>query len=303
MIIVEVMPEPRDLAVRRPAVAGRFYPRDPGECRRQAESYLKVAKTDAENSSKWLGAVVPHAGWICSGAIAGQAIATLALGNKADVIVIFGAVHTPMPLSVAALDNHQRWTLPGGDSVVAVELVHRLGGAADLFRIDPRFHAHEHAIEVLLPMVQLAWPGVEILPIAVPGMQEAVRIGRQTAKLLAEAGRKAVYLASSDLTHYGPNYGFTPAGVGLHALEWADENDRRLLRLVTELAADRIVPEVQSRFNACGGGAIAAMLGACLEMGASRAKLLCHANSYQTLGKVAPQGAENAVGYAAVVIG
>ena len=130
-----------------------------------------------------------------------------------------------------------------------------------------------------------------------------VDIGQRTAQLVIQTGLNAVYLASSDLTHYGPSYRFTPAGIGLGALGWALNNDKRLLQLVTDMTVDRIVPEVRSRFNACGGGAIAAMLAACRERGASRGEVLRHANSYETLADVAPQPADNAVGYAAVVVG
>jgi AmmeMemoRadiSam system protein B len=114
---------------------------------------------------------------------------------------------------------------------------------------------------------------------------------------------KEVYLASSDLTHYGPNYRFVPSGVGEAGIQWAMENDRRLLQIVTEMAPQRIVPEVTNRLNACGAGAIAAMMSASMTRGAKRAVVLSHQNSYQTLSAVAPQRPDNAVGYAAVWVG
>ena len=175
--------------------------------------------------------------------------------------------------------------------------------APNLFRVDERFHEREHAVEVELPLIQAAWPDASVLPIEVPAIDSAAAIGIATAKQLEQAGVNAVFLASSDMTHYGPSYRFTPAGIGLGALGWALSNDERLLQLVTDMTVDRIVPEVRSRFNACGGGAIAAMMAACLERGASGGAVLRHANSYETLAHVARQGPENAVGYAAVVIG
>jgi AmmeMemoRadiSam system protein B len=66
---------------------------------------------------------------------------------------------------------------------------------------------------------------------------------------------------------------------------------------------DDVVPEVRQRANACGGGAIAAMLAACREAGATGATVLRHANSFETLAAVAPQPPTDAVGYAAVVVG
>jgi len=72
---------------------------------------------------------------------------------------------------------------------------------------------------------------------------------------------------------------------------------------VQKYELDAIVPEVATRHNACGGGAIAAMLAACREYGASRGVILSHANSFETLRNVAPQRPDNAVGYASVVVG
>ncbi len=289
-----------DPAVRAPAVAGRFYPADEMQCRAAAQSYLR---SDQAASGKWVGAVVPHAGWVCSGAIAGEAVACLSREAKPDVVVIFGAVHTPLPIQAAALDPHQKWSVPTGVSIIPGELESKLIERGQLFTTDERFHRYEHAVEVELPLVQLAFPNAQILPIEVPANEIAEQIGTQTARQIQSAGLNAVFLASSDLTHYGPDYRFTPAGVGPQALQWAKENDQRLLRLITDFKPDKIVPETQSRMNACGGGAIAAMLSACREFGATRGQVLRHANSCETLAKIAPQPPINAVGYAGVIIG
>ena len=82
--------------------------------------------------------------------------------------------------------------------------------------------------EVELPLVQQAWPGAAVLPIEVPLIEQAIEIGRRTAREVMAAKLRPVFLASSDLTHYGVNYGFAPAGLGMHGLNWAKENDRRL---------------------------------------------------------------------------
>jgi MEMO1 family protein len=112
-----------------------------------------------------------------------------------------------------------------------------------------------------------------------------------------------VFLASSDLTHYGPWYRFAPAGVGQAGLNWAKENDRLLIDRILRMQEQSIVPEVRARHSACGAGAIAATLAACKELGASRATLLRHTNSFETLAQVAPQSPDNAVGYASIVVG
>ena len=320
------MAGPTDVPVRRPAVAGLFYPDDPAECRATARAYLDRAShlrgRDASDASdgcdasrasraseprRWIGGIVPHAGWICSGAIAAETIAAVARSvppaQAVDVVVIFGAVHTPLPLERGVLDSFGAWELPGDAAHVARELRGRIHQASRLFGTDDRFHTREHAVEVELPLVREALPDTDLLPVEVPLVEHAVAMGKLTARTVMDARLRAVFLASSDLTHYGPAYQFAPAGVGLHGLDWASGNDRRLLDLVERFDVERVVSEVGENLNACGGGAIAAMMAACREFGASEARVLRHASSYQTLADVAPQPPDNAVGYAAVIVG
>ena len=290
-------------SVRHPAVAGVFYPDDERQCALAAGQLLRANVAAAGQT--WLGAIVPHAGWICSGAIAGEAIGTLReSAGEVNVVVVFGAVHTPLPLDCAVMASHDTWLVPGGESSVPEQLSAELeADSSDLFGVDDRFHEREHAVEVELPLIQRAWPNAMLLPIEVPLREDAVAVGRRTAATIQQAGMRPVYLASSDLTHYGPNYSFAPAGVGEKALKWALDNDRQLLLAVTDMTPERIVPHVRERLNACGGGAIAAMMAACREHGAKEASVLRHTNSFEVLREVAPQPSDNAVGYAAVVVG
>jgi AmmeMemoRadiSam system protein B len=286
-----------------------FYPADPSECRAQASQLLQTSESESSARLKSLprrliGAVVPHAGWMCSGAIAGESISTLAQrAGDVDLVVVFGAVHTPLSIDRAALDTNARWAEPTGEAEVGREIRSLLQETGELFIVDERFHRREHAVEVELPLIELAWPKAAILPVEVPLIDDAMTIGRETARRVNDRGQRAVFLASSDLTHYGPNYDFAPAGIGASGLKWAKENDLRLLELFERYDVERIVPEVRQSLNACGGGAIAAMLAACRELGAASASVLTHANSYETLASVAPQTPDNAVGYASIVVG
>src|SRR5438552_9088066 len=177
---------------RPAAVGGMFYPAEPQACRALAKSFVENAPVRGAGAEKrWLGGIVPHAGWVCSGAIAGQTIATLAASltgaqGVVDVVVIFGAVHTPLPIAAAALDSHGRWEVPGGACEVPQELERKLTESpGGLFGVDDRFHAQEHAIEVELPLVQQAWPNAAVLPVEVPLVDHAIEIGRRTAREIA----------------------------------------------------------------------------------------------------------------------
>jgi AmmeMemoRadiSam system protein B len=81
------------------------------------------------------------------------------------------------------------------------------------------------------------------------------------------------------------------------------DNDRLLIDRILRMQDESVVPEVRARFSACGGGAIAAMLSACKELGAKRARLLKHTNSFDVLSQLGPQRPDNAVGYASIVVG
>ena len=266
-----------------------------------AEALVRAPEPPA-NLAGGFGGIIPHAGWICSGAVAGEVLGTLARFAQPDLVVVFGAVHSPIDLPLAAMDSHEQWAVPSGATENARDVAESLHQASELFATDDRLHNREHAVEVELPLIRAVWPQARLLPIEVPLIEDAAEIGRRTARLVLESGARPVFLASSDLTHYGPNYRFTPAGVGESALAWAKENDRRLLKRVTDFDIDRVVPEVRERMNACGGGAIAAMLAASKEAGAASARVLRHTSSYETLAQVAPQPAVDAVGYAGVIV-
>jgi AmmeMemoRadiSam system protein B len=303
--------KPSTGSLRPPAVAGTFYPEDADACRRAVTQFFDRAVSDAvadadpdAGAPRWRGGVVPHAGWICSGAIAARTIEALARANAdapPDVVVVFGAVHTPVTIAFAALDSHAAWDLPGEPARVAEELGRRLVGTTrGLFLVEDRLHEHEHAVEVELPLVRHAWPGATVLPVEVPPVDGAIDVGLATARAVEALGQRAVYLASSDLTHYGPAYRFAPAGIGPQGLAWAKSNDCRLLERVVAGEAAGVLAEARDNLNACGPGAIAAMLAA---TGATHGRVLRHASSYETLADVHPQPPTDAVGYAAVVVG
>ena len=200
-----------------------------------------------------------------------------------------------------AFDDHAAWNTPLGNLSVAMDLQGEILKTARFLRVDSRMHSREHSIEVNLPLLQHAWPGVRILPIEVPPMARAKDVGAEVARALKTLAPGAVYFASSDLTHYGVDYGVAPAGVGEPALQWATNNDRELLAEVAAMHVDASLLHTQRHHSACGGGAIAALLSAAAELGATNSEILLHTNSCEVLKKTYGQDrAEHFVGYAAV---
>lgn len=294
------------MMIREPAVAGTFYPRERDRCRAELENCLQRASQtpatiDAE-IVRPLGGVVPHAGWICSGAVAGRVIREIAQRCMPKVIVIFGAIHVTHGPRATVFPSGA-WQTPLGLAGVEGRVVERLCGQTNLLEIDAHAHEREHSIEVEVPFIQQLLPQALIVPIMVPATNRAAALGTAVGRACKSFDINAVFLASTDLTHYGPGYGFMPKGIGMAGLKWAKEvNDRRMIDLIVAMRENDAVSEAGSNLNACGSGAIAATLAACKAMGARRATLLEHTTSHEVLTALGHRDeARDAVGYAGVL--
>jgi len=278
---------------RPPAVAGRFYPGTEPECRRMADEFFRAVTSPAG-----IGGIVPHAGWVFSGSTAALAIAGVA-GAKPETVVIFGAVHGPDPNS-ASVYSRGEWDTPLGSLQVDEELAARLVALRPIVD-DPVPHRYEHAIEVQLPLLKYILPDVRIVPIGVRPGVEAPEVGRICAREVSACGRRVGFLGSTDLTHYGPAFGFEPHGRGAGGIRWAKEvNDRQLVALIQAMDAEAVVPEAAAHRNACGAGAVAATIAAMVELGAGRYEELRHTCSAECE-DVGGRDAYNSVGYEAGV--
>ena len=111
-----------------------------------------------------------------------------------------------------------------------------------------------------------------------------------------------VVLGSTDLTHYGPRYGFTPMGAGKSALQWAkDVNDRKFIDLTLKLDARGLLADAAESCNSCGAGAVAATIAAAKELGKTEGKLLAHTTSNEVMQQKMGTSSQDSVGYAAIV--
>ena len=265
----------------RPPAAADFYR---GDVRSQVADFLE-GFTPPPLPSPVRAAVVPHAGWFFSGRVAARVFETIRQANPAlEVLVLLGAVHR-WRVRGASVDPSGAWQTPLGDLPVDASLAARLLSALpDLLRADPAAHDVEHAIEVQCPLIRALFPDARVVPVAVPPAESAATLGEQLGALLADepAGRVAV-VASTDLTHYGERYGFSPAGAGPEARAWMRENDQRLIDMAAALRADTIVDETRARSNACGAGALAAAVAAARAQGVTAGRVIEYTTSYDVL--------------------
>ncbi len=285
--------------IREPVVAGRFYPQEAAECDAEASDYCTLVESDlAGLHAPARGGIVPHAGWMCSGRVAGRVMAALHRTATPQTIVLLGTMHQ-FRGPVGVLFPAGEWRCPTGSVAIDERLAQRVLGHTNLIGADPFAHETEHSLEVQIPFVRKLFPGIPVLPILIPPTPEAPAMGESVGRSLREYGYASVVIGSTDLTHYGPSYGFTPEGTGPDAFAWAkDVNDRRLIDLILALDAEAIVGEAARSRNACGAGAVAATIAAVRQLGATSAVLLEHTTSREVLGE---RGFAGAVGYAGIV--
>ncbi len=288
------------MRVRRPVVAGQFYPADRAGCIRMMEECLPTQPLTGLPEPIVAG-VVPHAGWVFSGPTAAKVFSAIRSQFTPDTVVLLSANHR-WGGSRPAVYGSGAWLTPLGEIEVDAELAQAVIREGNGMLVDaPEAHAGEHSAEVQVPFIQYLFPQARILPILVSPDELAVEAGEAIARAVAASGKRAVVVGTSDLTHYGAMYyGFAPAGSGERALAWARANDERVIRLMLEMRAEEVVPETETHYNACGGGAIAAVIAAARALGARKGVLLEYTNSHLVM----PRGpATDFVGYAAVVFG
>jgi len=278
---------------RQPAVAGRFYPGTSAACEHALDELVQGLETRAA-----IGAIVPHAGWVYSGRTAARGIAAVS-DARPETVVIFGAVHV-LDMNDASVFAEGSWATPVGSVEIDGELGRRVAQAGVVAN-DPRAHRGEHSIEVEVPLIQRLVGSVAILPVMVRPGPRAAEVGVVCAEAAMALGRGVVFVGSTDLTHYGPAFGFEPHGQGEEGIRWAKEvNDRRFIRLIEDLDADGVVPEAAANYNACGAGAVAATIAAARVAGAETYTELEHITSADH-GLAEGLPALNSVGYEAGV--
>ena len=186
-------------AIRPAAVAGRFYPNEANELERQVREFMpETAKQSA------VGIMVPHAGYVYSGEIAGQVFAGV---EVPDTAIILCPNHTGRGSSRIAVLDTGVFRIPGAeipiDEELAAAIVRTVPGAA----VDPEAHREEHAIEVELPFLVARNPRIRIVPIVLSGLSEAdaIELGTALHQLSVAHDREVLVVASSDMSHYLPD--------------------------------------------------------------------------------------------------
>ena len=265
--------------LRSPAVAGRFYPAKPELLRRDVDRYIAPAPEPV----RALGCVVPHAGYMYSGHVAGAVYGALQLPQ---LLVILCPNHSGRGRPLALYGSGE-WLTPLGRAAVDVEMAALLKRECAQLSEDSEAHAAEHALEVQLPFLQRLVPGFTFVPIAVGvgDFGQLEELGQQLGRTAVLAARPLLIIASSDMNHYEPD-----------AITRA--KDRQAIEAILELDPRRLYEVLRRENNTmCGYGPVIAMLTAARQLGANRASLVRYATSAD-----AGAGRDSVVGYAGIVV-
>lgn len=281
---------------RKAAFAGSWYPADASDCEHEITRFLSQGPQPEGDSQSWMGGIVPHAGWYYSGQIACTVIHWLKDDAPPDLVVLFGMhLHSRSANHMMAAGA---WETPFGELPVAGELADHLKERYPFQLETPQRFSQDNTIELQLPFVKYLLNPVRILALGVPPNSASLEIGKTIAAWAKVKGLRLKIIGSTDLTHYGRNYGFSPQGSGEAAVHWVcNENDRRIVDALLDMAPERVIDEALSRQNACCSGAAATAVAAVRQMGAKQSKKLAYATSYEK------SPGDSFVGYVGVVFG
>jgi len=293
--------------VRRASAWG-FHPFDPDEEKREIKRCFhsrhgtgSEPQVSENGARQIIGGVAPHAGLIYSGPIASHLYHRLAQDGRPETFVILGVSHGGNPGFATMFDAV--WRMPMGDVAVDAELAKAIVRGSEFIDINPEAHEGEHSIEIQLPFLQYIYDGkFKIVPITVGygDYEMCENVGTAIAEATRDLGRDIVIIGSTDFTHYGPLYGYTPVGTRPFekVLKWVYETDRSLIETIISLDAEGLIRKVrENNYTMCGYLPVATMIVAAKKMGASKGDLLKYATSYDV------QGSTDAiVGYASIVI-
>ncbi len=277
--------------LRQAAVAGYFYKGSPEALKNQVAGFI----VPAGQRKKALGVVVPHAGLIYSGAVAGAVYSAIEIP---DVLVLIGPNHTGLgaPVSLMAKGS---WETPLGTVAIDESLADSILSKSSHIKEDSLAHLREHSLEVQLPFVQFLKSDFKIVPIQMldTRFETCLEVGRAVGEAIktremrnADSGseaekRKVLIVASSDMSHY------EQAGA-------AKEKDFKAIQQILNLDPEALYRTVrQFGITMCGYGPATAMLTASKILGAMKAELIKYRNSGDVSGDY-----EQVVGYAGIIV-
>jgi MEMO1 family protein len=267
--------------IRPPAVAGRFYPDDPERLRAAVDSYLVTGVEEKKIRAR--ACLVPHAGYVYSGSVAGEVYRRLEIPAR---VILIGPRHYPRGAPLAIL-SEGGWQTPLGTAPIDELLAGKIVRAFPLLREDAAAHSAEHSLEVQLPFLQRLAPSFAFVPIVIgPANWEPLEaLGHALASVIAAEREPVLLIASSDMNHYESD-------------AVTRVKDRKAIDQLLALDPRKLFDAVRDEnISMCGYAAAVAVSIAACDLGATGAELVRYATSGEVNGDLL-----EVVGYAGMII-
>ncbi|OGX41295.1 MAG: AmmeMemoRadiSam system protein B [Omnitrophica WOR_2 bacterium RIFCSPLOWO2_01_FULL_41_12] len=267
--------------LRKPAVAGQFYPLSNESLKEQIEILVdkELKKIDI------IACMLPHAGYLYSGKVAAQTASQIKIR---DTVILLGPNHTGygVPFSIM---TEGVWQTPMGEVAIDSALAKQILSHSSYLKEDSLAHLHEHSLEVELPFLQYFKTDFKIVPIILSTDQASIlkEIGKEIAQTINASGIKdsIMLVASSDLTHY-------------ESQAQAQKKDKQAIQAILDLNEDTLMEKIQQlNISMCGYAPVITVIVAAKLLGAHSSRLI----KYQTSGDIT-QDFESVVGYAGIII-
>jgi MEMO1 family protein len=270
--------------IRPPAVAGAFYPSDPRELVRQIDEFTSAsAPASSAPQIAARACVVPHAGYMYSGHVAGAVYASIEIPARC---ILLGPRHYPRGEAMAIL-TEGGFATPLGEAEIDSPLARQVAYECPRLREDAVAHEREHSLEVQIPFLQRLAPNFRFVPVVLATDRYGAieELGHAIARVVAAQKERVLVIASSDMNHYESD-----------AITRA--KDERAVERILALDPQGLYDTVRGQqISMCGYAATVAMLVAVRELGATQARLVRYATSGDINGD-----REHVVGYAGIVI-
>jgi len=271
------------MAIRKRELPAGWYPLTEQKTREQIEEYLRNL---AKPGHQALAGIVPHAGWEFSGRIALEVLQNI-YRNSETVVVIGG--HLPAGGGILAA-SEAGYETPLGNIAADVELLKAL---KELIPVHADRYP-DNTVEVQLPFIKYLFPRAKALALRAAPAAEAIELGEILAGLSCQLKRNIAVIGSTDLTHYGSNYGFAPQG--RKAVRWVREvNDKRIIESLLTLNHTEAIKRALAEKSACSAGGAVAAAAFAGKNGVKRGILLDYSTSYDVL------PGESFVGYGGII--
>jgi AmmeMemoRadiSam system protein B len=266
--------------LRLPAVAGQFYPADPRELTRLVRKFS--AEEPGVKKTRVRACLVPHAGYIYSGGVAGAVFSRILFPKR---ILVLGVRHSPAGEDLAIL-SEGAWRTPLGDAPLDEMLAQQIKAACPGLREDGVAHSREHSLEVEIPFLQILDPGFSFVPVAVGTLrfEELQKLGMGIAQVIKESREEILVVTSSDMNHYEPD-------------ETTRIKDAKAIDRMKAVDAGGLFEVCRKdKISMCGLGPAVVMLTAMKELGVTSGEVVRYATSGDVNGD-----RDAVVGYAGMI--